>query len=733
MQNQTSSPLKAVVVLGWLSLMVASCGGSDGPAPVPAPAPPPPAAAFQGITKIVIDSAKSETVTFGGTSFGAVGTYQKIRGVAHGQLDPNDPKNQVITDIALAQKNPSSGLVEYQTDFFILKPSDLSKGNHKIFYEAPNRGGKLYGGFNGTAGGNNPGVNGAADAALAGAAYPAFLMNRGYTLVWSGWDQEPFAANATDTMKVTGPLAKNPDGSTITGPSYEYIVFDNLTSTAFTTYYNTNSTDTALAKLTRRQYQTDTPVTLAASDWSWTSPNTIALAGNAPFQRGWIYELTYTAKDPYIAGIGMAAVRDLMAFLRTATADTLGTPNPLAGDVRSIASWTLSQPARLMNDYVWLGFNQAIDGKKVFDGVFNWIGGGNGLGINYRFAQVGRTERNRQNHIAQLEGVFPFSYTTTTDALTGKTDGRNVRCTATNTCPKVMNIYSSNELWVKAGSTLTTHPNTGLDVAEPANVRNYLVSSAPHGGAGNTTTAPSTCLQYGSLVEANPLLRALWVSLDEWIAGTAPPDSANPSIDKGTAVFANVGGFSTIGIGSVPQASIGYPALPAALGMYSGLVTVRPYMNFGAQFDKGIASNIPGIPTNGFYPNSVPKLDVYGNDAAGIRLPEVTWPTGSNSGWGLRSAGFGGKADGSDGCEASGQSVPFAKTAATKIAGDARPALSELYTDQADLFAKRKLAAEALMAKRLLLPNDVAAYGTPRVITVIANPSYPGGYAYTYP
>ena len=721
---------KPAIAFSAVCLILAGCdGGSTDTPTATAPVVVPP---LQGITKIVIDPAKSETVTFGGTTFGAVGTYQKIRGIAYGQLDPNDPKNQVIADMALAQKNPTTGMVEYATDFFILKPTDASKGNRKVFFEPPNRGNKLYGGFNASGGGNNPGAA-ATDASVAGAAYPAFLMNKGYTLVWAGWDMEPMVG--TDVVQATLPLAKNPDGSSITGPSYEYIVNDNTTTTAFTTYYKTNSTDTTQAKLTKRNFQTDTPIPMAATDWSWTSPNTIGLAGGAAFQRSWIYELTYTAKDPYVAGIGMAATRDFMSFLRNTKTDTAGTANPLFGDILTAATWSLSQPSRLMNDYVWLGFNQDLSGKKVFDGVFNWIGGGNGLGINYRFAQVGRTERNRQNHIAQLEGVFPFSYTTTTDSNTSKTDGRNVRCTATNTCPKIMNVYSANEIWVKAGSTLTTHPNTGLDVVEPANVRNYLVASAPHGGAAATTTSPSTCSQFGSQVEANPLLRGLWVALDEWIvAGTAPPESQNPSIDKGTAVFANSGAFSTLGIGAVPQAAVGYPAIPSSLNLYSGLVTVRPQFNFGApaDVDKGILTKIPGVHTGAYYPNSVSKVDPYGNDLAGIRMPEVVHPIASNSGWALRSAGFGGKVDGTDGCEAAGQSVPFAKDAATKVAGDPRPSLAELYVDKADLFAKRKAAADALAARRLLLPNDVTAYGATKTFTITTNPSYPSAYAYTY-
>ncbi|NDD13919.1 MAG: hypothetical protein EB072_15040, partial [Betaproteobacteria bacterium] len=265
--------------------------------------------------------------------------------------------------------------------------------------------------------------------------------------------------------------------------------------------------------------------------------NSIAFVDGSAFQQSWIYELTYTAKDPYVATVGFAAMRDFLSWLRNAKVDTEGTENPLAGDIKSIVSWTLSQPARLMNDFVWLGFNQALDGSKVFDGALNFIGGGNGLGINYRFAQVGRTERNRQHHIAQLEGVFPFSYTTTTDSLTGKTDGKFVRCSATKTCPKVMNVYSSNEMWVKSGSLLTTHPNTGLDVEEPPEVRNYLVSSGPHGsGTPSTSTSPAgSNSQFNSQVDANPLLRALWVALDEWImAGTLPPPSANASINAGT-------------------------------------------------------------------------------------------------------------------------------------------------------------------------------------------------------
>ncbi|MBV0882096.1 hypothetical protein KTQ42_22730 [Noviherbaspirillum sp. L7-7A] len=717
-QHFQPRPSRMIVVTLSIALGISGCGGSDDDQQ--AAAPPGPSQSIvpvktAGITRIEINPAASEAVTFGGKAFGTVGAYQKIRGTASGQLDPNDPKNKVITDIALAPRN-ADGMVDYSMDFYILKPVDGSKGNGKLFFEVNNRGAKQFGSFNQSSGGNNPTT--ATDAGT------GFLMNQGYTLAWAGWDGEVADDTNPDVLKIKLPIAKNADGSSITGPSYEYIVFDNATSTSFTTYYKTATTDTTKATLTRRQYLTDTPVPVPATEWSWIAANRIALAGNAPFQQGWIYELRFTAIDPYVAGIGFAAQRDFVSFLRNAQTDTQGRANPLAGRITRVLSWSLSQPARFMNDFIWLGFNQDVAGKKVFDGVFNWIGGGNGLGLNYRFAQAGRTERNRQNHY-NAEGVFPFSYTTTKDPLTGKTDGRNVRCTATGSCPAVMNVISGNEYWVKSGSLLTSDPATGMDVPEPANVRNYYIAGAQHGGASATTAAPTVCRQFGSGVDPNPALRALFVALDQWIDGTAPPPSAVPSTVAGTAIFASPGQYPGLGIGTVPQAALGWPTIPNVL--YSGLVTVRNLFDFGTQFDTGILGIYPPAPTGKLYPNFVSKVDADGNDLAGIRLPEVVAPIATNTGWNLRSAAYGGKADGTDGCEATGSSIVFAPTATQRNGvGDPRPSLAERYGDHAGLVAARTAAANALKAQRLLLQADVdaAIARAAQPISVVGSPTY---------
>ena len=43
-------------------------------------------------------------------------------------------------------------------------------------------------------------------------------------MVWSGWDFAAGTDNSDLTLTITLPIAKNPDGSSITGPAYEYIV-----------------------------------------------------------------------------------------------------------------------------------------------------------------------------------------------------------------------------------------------------------------------------------------------------------------------------------------------------------------------------------------------------------------------------------------------------------------------------------------------------------------------------
>jgi hypothetical protein len=669
-------------------LLLASCGGGGGGDFGNRGPDVPPA----GIQRIEISS---RATNFDGTSFGNVGTYEKLVGKAYGEIDPKDPRNQVITDLSLAPLN-ARGRVEYSMDIYILKPTDLAKGNHKLFVEVNNRGGKLFGAFNQSGGGNDPKT--AADAG------GAFLMKQGYTMAWNGWD--PSAPSGNNNLTITLPVAKNKDGSSITGPSYEYIVFDNATTTSYTLAYNAATLDKSKATLTVRDHLTDTPTVVPATGWEYASNNSIRLlpAGTA-FKQSAIYEFTYTAVDPVVAGIGFAATRDFLSWLRNNTVDTQGTANPIAGDVKRVLGYTVSQPGRYMNDFVWLGFNEDTRGRKVFDAVENWIAAGDGVALNYRFAQPGRTERNRQNHLYP-EAPFPFSYNVQTDALTGKTDGRNARCQKTNTCPLIMSVNSANEYWVKAGSLVHTD-TAGNDIPDPANVRFYLLSGLEHTVSGSPANSAGTCAQFRNNTDPTPALRALFVAMDQWVDGTAPPASMMPRTSDGTAVFTTRTANSSLGIGVVPQASLGWPNIPNV--QYTGLVTVRNLFDFGPRFDQGILDIDPPVATGKIYPSFVSKVDVDGNEIAGVRLPPVAAPIATTTGWGLRAPAFGGP----DGCESSGQMIPFAKTLADRnAAGDPRLSLEERYTNKTGYVAAVTAAANALKAKRFLLDADVQAYIT---------------------
>lgn len=643
------------------------------------------------IRKLEITSIESPA--FQGRAFGQVGTYEKIRGKAHAELDPADPRNATITDLALAPRN-ARGKVEYSYDFVLLRPVDAARGNRKLFYEVTNRGRMLVGPLIGAALTNDP-----TTAAHAG---NGFLLEQGYTIAWSGWD---FTAPATDNLlTATLPVARNADGTPITGPVYESFTFDNATTIAAGLIHPTARRDITSARLTVKDRLTDRETVIPASGWTFADDRSIRLLpAGTPFKQGAIYELSYTARDPVVAGIGFALVRDFVSFLRHGKADAAGQPNPVAGRIDRALAYTVSQPARFMNDFVWLGFNEDARGGKVFEGVQNWIGAGTGVAANVRFALPLKTERNRQQKL-HPEATFPFSYSRTTDPLTGRTDGRNARCERTGTCPLILNVNSSNEYWVKAGSLLHTDAR-GNDLPDPPNVRNYLLSSLEHTIAGSPAT-PGVCALPRNPIDPSPVLRALFVALDRWVDGVEPPASRVPRRADGTAVMIRDDAKLTpFGLGEVPQAELGWPSIPGVL--YTGMATTRTLLDFGPQADRGILAQYPPRATDRTYPAFVSKVDADGHEVAGIRLPPVAAPIATYTGWGLRSAAHGGP----DGCEHFGQSIPFAAARAEREAkGDPRLSLEERYRSHEAYVEAVARAARALEAERLLLPEDVQRY-----------------------
>lgn len=634
--------------------------------------------------KIVrLEITKVEKPTFEGTSFGTVGQYEKIVGRAYGEVDPKDPRNAVIVDLDKAPKN-ARGMVEYDTDFYILKPVDLAKGNHRLWFEINNRGNMP----------SFPQMNDARvtnnDPTTASDAGNGYLMRQGYAILEAGWDATAPAGNGRFTIHV--PVAKNPDGTPIVGPSMEEFVVDDTKTMRGRLTYPAASMDKAKATLTVRTRYEDKPEIVPAESWQYTDESGKAielLPRGTPLKQGSLYEFVYQAKDPLVGGLGFAAIRDVAAFFRSAKADTAGTANPLAGAIRYVYTGCVSQPCRAMHDYLWLGFNQDESGKKAIDGIQNWVAGSTGIFVNYRFGQGGRTQRQ---HIARWfpEFQMPFTNQVIDDPISGKKDGRLARCTASNTCPKIFEVNSANEFWSKDMAVGLVDAKGRDRTDEPANVRTYFIASLPHGAA----RGKGICQQNRNPLGPGVVLRALLVDMDQWVTnGTAPPVSRVPRVADGTLVP------------PLPQAGQGFPKLTGVT--YNGRMHTGDLFDYGPQFDKGILTTLPPKLVGTPYPALVPKTDADGNDLAGIRIPEVAVPVATYTGWALRANPSGGD----DGCDAAGQMIDFAKTKAEREAsGDPRPSLEERYPSHDGYVNAVSAAANALESNRLMLPEDVQAY-----------------------
>jgi hypothetical protein len=224
-----------------------------------------------------------------------------------------------------------------------------------------------------------------------------------------------------------------------------------------------------------------------------------------------------------------------------------------------------------------------------------------------------------------------------------------------------------------------------------------------HTVAGAPARSAGICQQFRNSTNPNPALRALFIALDEWVTrGVRPPKSEVPR--PGKAVHSIP---LSDGIGHVPQDALGWPNIPGVT--YSGLITVRHLFDFGPRFEDGIMDVNPPDFSGPVYPSYVSKVDHDGNEIAGIRLPDVAAPIATTTGWGLRAAAFGGGP--LDGCEASGQWIPFETTKAARLArGDPRPSLEERYKTHDSYVKEVAKEARKLEQQRLLLPADAQRY-----------------------
>ena len=630
---------------------------------------------------------RRETVA-NGRSFGLAGPYEKLVGMADFALDPDGPQNGIIVDLALAPRN-AEGHVEFSAEFFLLKPVDPTRGNGRLFYEAGNRGSKrILVTFQKAARASDPMTpEEFGDGAL---------MRDGFSLLWMGWQWDTPEGRMRMTMPIATEGGDLSTGST-TGPSTgpitglvrgNFIVAardqPGLLADRGHAAYPVVGPGNDEHAMTVRDLPTDPPETVPRGAWRFTKPGVVELDGG--FEPGRIYDVVYLSRDPKVVGVGLAGTRDIVSFFKYDTSEA----NPLPG-IRFAIGWGVSQTGRFLRHFLYEGFNEDEQGRQVFDGVFDQVGGAGRGSFNHRFGQASRDAEQHLNFLFPVD-MFPFTDATTTDPVTGETDGLLERTEATGTTPKLFHVLTNSEYFNRAGSLVHTDVTGSRDIEPPAASRIYFISSAPH-VLGRFPPQPNPNESFRGQAPMNtlayaPVIRALFRALDAWVAeGDEPPPSLYPRIGNGTLA---------------PPADAGWPNVPGFSLPQHPLTALR--LDFGPDWDRGIVTREPpgiGAP----FIQLVPAVDADGNDRAGIRMPELAVPLATHTGWNYRHASIGAP-DRLSGEIGSYFAFPRTRAEAEE-SGDPRRSIEERYRDRNDYLGRVTQAALKLVSRGYLLTADL--------------------------
>ncbi len=619
-------------------------------------------AADARITRIRIDRVEPFAA---GTAFGDSGAYERVIGVAAGELDPADPRNAVIAGLDRAPRN-AGGMVEYETDLFLLRPVDPARGNHHLLFEVTNRGNKLLGTSLNQVLLPGPSLN---DPKTADDAGDGFLFRLGYTLAWTGWDPDIAPTDARMAMRVpklAGVTAEIRDEflSGTRGPAMEKFRLSYAAAAPFA------------GVLTVKRRAADTPRALGPDAWRFADNRTVELLppGTRP-EPGSIYELTYQATNPWVSGIGFAATRDVAAFLRS------GQEGDPARGITHAIGYGVSLSGRYLRDFIAQGFNQDESAHKVFDGVLTHVGGAGRVFLNTLFAEIGRTRTQHEDH-AMPEEWHPFATAATVDPVTGKpaallrNDGFD---------PLLIEANTDAEYWQKGASLLGTNPEGTADLTLAPTTRVFLIAGTQHTGRIGASDARGPCVNLRNPHNPAPALRALLVDLDAWVtSGTAPPESRVPHIADHTLVTAE---------------QLHFPKLPGFVPP-GGADSIDAHNSLSGDWVHPQAGPSPYRPL-------IPAVDADGNPTGGLRLPDIAVPVATHTGFNFYTDPY----PAGEMCDRDGSFLKLAPDAAAREAtADPRPSLVERYRTQAEFVAKVRTEAQRLVDARLLLPEDADRY-----------------------
>ncbi len=659
------------------------------------------------VTRIVIDERRPmATQDAGGVA------YEQIAGRAYGELDPAASVNAIINDIALA-KEPD-GKVRYVATFVLTRPLEPARASGLLWHEVPNRGVR------------RPNViaersNGDID----------------LTSAWQGDNAGATTVRATAAVDrphwLKLPIARNTDGAPLTGEVFGRIVNRSgpgsqpLIVQTNPVPYKPVSLDTRQSRLVSRVAESTRgevigETLIPSTDWAWArcdagnpfpgTPDPTQICLKSGFDATKLYQVVYRSAEPYVLGIGFAAWRDVGVFFKTAAADDAGTPNPIAGMVTHSIGRGVSQSGNFLRGWLHLGFNQDETGRQVHDGLWPIIAGRR-IALNFRWAQPDGVLELYQAGSEGPQWWLPHPDPVRGGAAAGLLD----RCTASRSCPKIIEHFGSAEVWALKLTPEWVGTDGKADLPLPPNVRRYYIASSNHGGGagGFDTSLPGAGLpssgpncpgnNYGvGALPANPVphtetVNALRVHFRNWVMrGIEPPASRWPRLADGTLAPAH-------------KQAIGFPTLPQLRPTLPEPDFIMPVLDydwgpgFNAADGSGVASLAPP-PIRQVLPMYAPKVDADGNELGGVPVVLLGAPLGTYLGWNITAGGARPFHQGQI-CNYVGGMIPFARTASERQAtGDPRLSLAERYGNHEGYVKAVRQAADRAMAAGFLLKED---------------------------
>lgn len=581
-----------------------------------------------------------------GRVFGAAGAYERLSGTIEFALDPAHPRNKAIVDLERAARG-ADGRVHFTSTLYVIRPVDASRGNGTLLFEISNRGGKgLMAAFNGGTQGPDP-----RDVAAVGDGY---LMREGYTLVTVGWEFDV----APGLARVEAPRVQAPADRAITVEFIRDAAAPAVTLDREAPLYVPAALDQRDATLTVRDTYWAAADTIPREQWRFVpSAAAPALAMDGGFAPGRTYAVTYRTPATWVAGVGLAAVRDAASAFRYRR------DLPVQG--RRAVVVGVSQSGRFLRQFLADGFNADEADRRAFDGVWAHVAG----------AALGSFNET----LAMPRHLAPFNATRPPFALE-QADGRDGLLTRyrADQRPKIFFTNSPVEYWGNGRAAALTHTSiNGLrDLPIPEEARIYLYAGTQHGGQGPLPPHRGNGQQFDNPTPQQPLTRALLRAMNEWVTrGTPPPPSRYPRLSDRTLIPVSHMRFPALaGVGD-PRRIVG-PALIGASG----------------------ALPLPFL---------VPQVDGDGNETSGLRVPDQAVPLGTVTGWNFRASAVGNP---SDVYPLLGSYIPFAVTRAARDAsGDPRRSIEERYPSRGTYLQRIRDVAERLIKDRYLLAEDLAS------------------------